>query len=144
MATQQHDPAVDRGGRYRWQDWASLVLGIVLFISPWALGVAFADDAGSTRAAWDAWVLGIAISLVSLAALGRMEFRQDWVNLVLGIWVFIAPWVLVFADHRRGGGIHWLIGALVALIAAYNLVAARRALPGASSAYAGSKPPPKL
>ena len=135
--------------RNRWQDWVNLLLAIWLFISPWVLqfaaGNATAPAAGNdfpaANAAWNAWVLGVIVFLVALSARSRMEFWQEWINLLLGIWIFIAPWVLGFVALSAASWDHWVVGALVFLISVCNIAAARRQhLPQADAAYAGDKP----
>ena len=49
----------------RWQSWLNIVGGIWLFISPWVLGTT--SDAAT---AWNAWIIGAAIFVVALIALG--------------------------------------------------------------------------
>ena len=50
------------------------------------LQFAFTGAAGGTIAAWDAWVLGVVVFLISLSAMGRRFVRgQEWANVVLGI-----------------------------------------------------------
>ena len=53
-----------RGAEKNVQDWISLVCGALLFISPWALGFA-----GDLMAARTAWVGGIVIAVMAIAAL---------------------------------------------------------------------------
>jgi SPW repeat len=138
MATQFYDTG--RPARsHNWQDWANLILAIWLFISPWVLNFAIRYAAGEgaatgttmpmaeSRAAWDAWVLGVIVFLVSLSAIGRMEMWQERVNLVLGIWIFIAPWVLGFTELGKASFDHWVVGALVFLISVCLLAQGRRA-----------------
>jgi hypothetical protein len=152
MATPDYGTPVGAQRSNRWQDWSNLVLAIWLFISPWVLqftagppgGVAAGGAANAAVAAWDAWVLGVIIFLVSLSAIGRMEFWQEWINLLLGIWVFIAPWVLGFVGLSQAAWDHWVVGALVFLIAICNIAVARRRFPETTAAYAGDKPTPKL
>lgn len=135
MATQTFDTAAARVGRANnWQDWANLVLAIWLFISPWVLnfgaGGANAGAGGSATpaadASWNAWVLGVIVFLVALSAIGRMQLWQEWINLVLGIWVFIAPWVLGFAGLGNAAWDHWIVGALVFLISVCILAEVRQ------------------
>jgi hypothetical protein len=127
-------PAWHRSNRA--QDWANLILAIWLFISPWVLqfgagpasasaGAAAAPLAEVSRAAWNAWVLGVIVFLVALSALGRMEAWQEYINMVLGAWIFIAPWVLGFTPLGRASWDHWIVGALVFLIALWSLSAVR-------------------
>lgn len=118
----------------RWQDWANLVLAAWFFISPWVLS--FGSSAATTppkegaaavgavsNAAWNAWVLGVIVFLVALSAIGRMQLWQEWINLLLGAWIFISPWALGFAWGALPAASwdHWIVGALVFLISAWNV-----------------------
>src|SRR5689334_8557814 len=105
MATQQFNSAPPPARANRWQDWANLILAIWLFISPWVLQFARGRPAtapgararGAARRfkgrnpARDGWVLGVIIFLVAVSAVGRMAASQERINLILGIWLFIAP-----------------------------------------------------
>jgi hypothetical protein len=132
MATQYSStPTWQRNSRA--QDWAILILGIWLFISPWALEFAAANtqDAANgplaevTRAAWNAWILGAIVFLVGASAIGRMEAWQEYISMVLGAWIFIAPWVLGFSPLERASWDHWIVGALIFLIALWSLSSPR-------------------
>jgi hypothetical protein len=124
---------VDRGTR--WQDPTNMVLAIWLFISPWVLQFAYtgANGAGSV-AAWDAWVLGVVVFLLSISAIGQRFVRgQEWANAVLGVWIFIAPWVLAFAGGASNAAWdHWIVGALIFLVSVSG-VATTRPLPETST-----------
>lgn len=118
--------------RNRGQDWAILILAIWLFISPWVLQFGSGQQAGTaaslvevSRAAWNAWVLGVIVFLVALSGVGRMDVRQEWIALVLGAWIFVAPWVLGFTALPKASWDHWIDGALIFLIALWTLSAAR-------------------
>ena len=75
----------------RWQDWVMLVLGVWLFLSPFILGY---PDFGST-ASVNSFLFGIIVSALALAALGRPQMWEEWVNLVLGLWLIVAPFALM-------------------------------------------------
>jgi hypothetical protein len=123
-----------------WQNWINLLLGIWLFISPWILqfgtnapsqpvaGANAIDAVGA--AAWNAWISAIAVFIVAATALSRMSFWPERVNVILGIWIFVAPWVLGFAwGVPNANWDHWIVGALVFLIslsAALNIGPERR------------------
>jgi hypothetical protein len=146
MANTQTTSAYYGTGRgIRWQDWANAILAIWLFISPWVL--AFASAGGTTAAgtatsgggtaAWNAWVLGVIVFLVAVSAIGRrFVFSQEWVNLVLGIWIFIAPWVLGFVGHADAAWDHWIVGALIFLVSLSAVLMLR------SAASPPNAPPP--
>lgn len=110
-------PAYDR--TTRWPDGANLILAAWLFISPWVLQFAYTGAPGGSVAAWDAWVLGVVVFVVALSAMGQRFVRgQEWLNLALGVWIFIAPWVLAFAGNSPAAWDHWIVGVLVFLVSA--------------------------
>ena len=112
-----YHPAYDR--TTRWPDGANLILAAWLFISPWVLQFAYTGAPGGTVAAWDAWVLGVVVFVVALSAMGQRFVRgQEWLNLALGVWIFIAPWVLAFAGNSPAAWDHWIVGVLVFLVSA--------------------------
>jgi hypothetical protein len=140
-------------GNVNWQHWVNAVAAVWLFISPWVLQFGSAAPAGGTAAqggaaaaaaapvaasvgsaAWNAWILGVIIFLVALSNLGRMDFRQGWVNLVLGIWVFIAPWVLGFAGIPNAAWDHWIVGIVVFVFSAWLVYSSRTAITAARTA----------
>lgn len=123
-----------------WQDWVNLILAIWLFISPWVLqfgsnvapavvgpqGNAAVPPAAAVvgnpaAAGWNAWILGVVIFLVAASALARLSLWQEWVNLILGIWLFIAPWALGFSNLANAAWDHWIVGVLVFLFALWDL-----------------------
>lgn len=47
-----------------------------------------------------------------------MKRWQDWVNLALGAWLFVSPWVLGFASVYNNAALTaWTLGATVVLLA---------------------------
>lgn len=105
-----------RGRTNNWQDWCNLVLGIWLFISPWAL-----NFAGSQRPSWDAWIVGLIVAVLSIAALTNGQIWEEWINLLLGAWLFISPWVLDLSSNSTVSWNAWIVGILIFLIAASEL-----------------------
>ncbi|NIR58495.1 MAG: SPW repeat protein [Gammaproteobacteria bacterium] len=94
----------------RWQDWVSLIFGIWLFFSPWILG--YADAA---NAAWNAYILGVAVVIFSIAALAQGRVWEEWVDLVLGVWLIIAPFVLGFTAEGAAMWNHIVLGILLVI-----------------------------
>ncbi len=77
----------------RWQDWANLVAGIWVLISPWVLAIT-----SNEAASWNSWVVGAVIFFVALWAVAYpLQMWTEWTNASLGIWLFISPWALGFA-----------------------------------------------
>ena len=77
-----------------WQDSVNVLLGIGLFISPWAL-----NYAAEINAALNAHIVGAVITLLALAALFAFRVWEEWISAVLGAWLIVAPRVLCFSGH---------------------------------------------
>jgi hypothetical protein len=90
-----------------------LVLGLLLFVSPWLF--AFADGA----AAMDAHADGAAIAVVSLAALLAFAEWEEWVVLLAGLWMVLSPFVLGFRHTAMHVSI--AIGLVVSYLALLDL-----------------------
>jgi uncharacterized membrane protein HdeD (DUF308 family) len=99
-----------RGAEKNVQDWISLVCGVLLFVSPWAL-----DFAGDLIAARTAWVGGIVIAVMAIAVLVRFAEWEEWVTLVVGLAVAASPWVLGFAALHHALVVCVVLGLIVAL-----------------------------
>ena len=97
-------------------DVANLVLAALLFLTPWIFG--FASE---SAAAWNAWVSGILIGIVAVAALTSFAEWEEWINLVLGLWVVVSPWVLGFATQTARTWVPVIVGLVVAVLAAVKL-----------------------
>jgi SPW repeat-containing protein len=95
-------------------DVANLILGVALFFSPWIFEFAAGPQTDN------AWVSGIAIGILSIAALAAFAVWEEWLNLVAGLWVIVSPWVLKF-QGTTAMTVHVVIGILVAALAAIEL-----------------------
>jgi SPW repeat len=108
---------------YRWTketfiDFIKLALAALLIFAPWMFGFA-----SSAVASGNAWISGALIGLASVAAIVALADWEEWVSLVLGLWVVISPWVLgyhaAFVSAMRA---NVAIGIAVALFAAAELL----------------------
>jgi hypothetical protein len=95
-------------------DVVNLILGMVLFFSPWAFNL-------SVGAQWQtASVIGIVIAVLSIAALAAFAVWEEWVNLVAGLALIVSPWLLGF-QNSDAMTIDVVIGGLVAVFAAFEV-----------------------
>ena len=104
----------------RWQDWVNLILGVWLFISPWALGFS-----GNATASWNAWIVGIAIVAFAAATVSMPQVWEEVVNIGLGVWLVVSPWALKITGERNAEIDAVIVGLLVIVLAAWS-VALRR------------------
>lgn len=78
----------------RWQDSLNLILGIWLVIAP-IIGLGLMTG----TAAWNSYVIGIAVIVFSGFALTRPEAWKEWINILLALWLVAGPFVLEFATR---------------------------------------------
>jgi hypothetical protein len=100
----------------RWQDQLILVLGLWLIVSPWAL----AYPAGSLQMT-NAIVSGLILAVLSAFELYKTYFWAVVVNLLVGIWVVISPWVLRIADTRTVMWNELIVGIAVVVLALWEM-----------------------
>lgn len=72
----------------QWEDWAGVVLGLWLFVSPWVL------QYPDTTAAQSAFVVGFVLIVTELIALYAFLIWEEWIIAILGAWLVNSPWVL--------------------------------------------------
>ena len=96
------------------KDWVTLVLAICLFISPWIIGFTAA-----MVPAWNAWIVGVLLGALALATLSMFAEWEEWVNLALGLWLIVSPWLLGFAADRNVMITHVILGVLVIAASAW-------------------------
>jgi SPW repeat len=71
-----------------WQDAASLLLGVWLVLSPFALGFA------GTAATWMTIVLGLCVILFALEGFVIPSYLEEWGEILLGLALLAAPWTI--------------------------------------------------
>ena len=91
-------------------------LAAFLFIST----CLFANAQGNARL--DIWISSAAVAVTAMAAILAYANWEEWLNVLLGTWLIMSPWVLGFAHTRAmhfsiGIGIAVTFVALVALLA---------------------------
>ena len=113
--------------------WLQLIIGSWLFVSPWVLGFAaglqtappgMRNSPGATAgdAMWDAWILGGLVIAAALSRIVRLALWQDHAILVMGGWIFAAPWVLGFNQWWPvASWDHWMTGLCLFLISAWAI-----------------------
>jgi len=99
----------------RWKDWAKVLAGAWLFVTPWVLS-------GTTTANWNAWILGAAILVVAIWSLAAPQSTAaEWTNAVFGLWVFLSPWVFGTTAQTDVSWNAWLVGIAVCGLALWAL-----------------------
>jgi len=111
MASARFNPPI------HWEAWCSWLLGIWLCISPGLLQ--FGNEATATYAAVITGVLLICIEIVTVSA---FRLWEEWINVVLGAWLIVAPWFLSFYLNIAATANFVIVGAFVMALALYELL----------------------
>jgi SPW repeat-containing protein len=95
-------------------DVVNLFLGMILFFSPWL----FSISAGAPR--HTASIVGLLIAVLSIAALAAFAVWEEWLNLIAGLSLIVAPWLLSFEDSNAVT-VDVVIGTIVVALAALEI-----------------------
>ena len=110
-------------GLTRYQDGVCLVAGLYALLSP-----LWTDT--DTAAMWSLIVLGALIAVASLAPMaGRTMDSMEYAHAGLGVLLFIAPWVMGYADLTGAAWTSWIVG-VIAFVAGLAAVPAVRHIGG--------------
>jgi uncharacterized membrane protein HdeD (DUF308 family) len=94
----------------RWQDWAAVVIGVLTALSP----IVVRTD---TAALWTLIVFGVLIAAGGLWSLAQPgSVASEYVHAVLGVLLFISPWVFGYADMAGAAWTSWVAGVLTVAV----------------------------
>ena len=105
----------------QWEDWCDWALGILLVLSPWILQ--FHLDTVATRTAV---IVGLLVVFAEVVTLSRFQVWEEWINVVLGAWLAISPFVLRIADPTARAAFV-VFGVAIAALAIYEVIEVMRA-----------------
>ncbi len=92
----------------------NLALGVVLLAAPWL----FSYVRAPARA--DDWVSSLLVIATAGAALLAYAEWEEWVSLILGLWVLASPWLLGFT-HTKAMHVNVVVGFAIAFMSALEL-----------------------
>jgi len=92
----------------RWQDWINVLLGAWLVLSPF-----FGIGGTSDVAALNSYLAGAAVAIFAIAALTRPQMWEEYTNIVLGVWLILAPFVLGFTNQAAPMWNQIIVGILI-------------------------------
>jgi hypothetical protein len=99
-------------------DVVNLLLGSVLFFSPWLFDLS--AGAQWQTASTTASTVGIIIAVLSIAALAAFAVWEEWFILIAGMGLIVSPWLLGF-QNSDAMIIDVVIGLLVTALAGFEL-----------------------
>jgi len=96
----------------RWQDWVAVAAGLYV-----ALSTIWVASAGASVALM--LVLGILLVISGVLNLARPGMvALEWVQGVLGILLFLSPWIGVYATAMGAAWTSWIAGVVSIVVAA--------------------------
>ena len=92
----------------------NLFLAAVLFISPWLFKLT------NSQGRVDIWITSAIIVVLSLAAIIAYRDWEEWINVLMGVWLIASPWLLGF-PHTRAMHLSIGFGVVIVLLALLDL-----------------------
>ena len=101
---------------FKLEDWLGIALGVWMLVSPWALGYS-AESAASMNALF----LGCILIFLELLNLDAHEDLEEKLDIVAGLWLVAAPFLLGFSSAFAAAANAMAVGALTIAFAAWAL-----------------------
>ncbi len=105
-----------------WSGWISMILGIWLFVSPWALRYASHGEP-----LWNNLLLGILVLLVGILVASAGSSGPGWWNKVFGLWLILSPLLLHYTRLEHAMLNNIAVGVLVLIVGLIRSTPSRRA-----------------
>ncbi len=95
-----------------WASSLNVIAGLWLILAPFILG--YSDFA---PAFWNDVIVGVLILASAFAATRTYSPNPSWMNVVLGVWLILAPFMLNYDGYRAALANDLCVGLLVGILA---------------------------
>lgn len=99
-----------------WEDYAGLMLGIVVLLSPWMAG-----QTAHSAAVTSASLTGLALIVVAGLEIMRLYRWHEVATLLMGAWLFLSPFMLGYSQMSPLGPTHILLGSVIGMLASLEM-----------------------
>ena len=114
----------------RLQDWVTLLAGVYTATSPLALSTI--GMTGEGRVVVAMITLGALLVISSIVSLARPNvIAAEWATTLVGVLLFVAPWVVGYTGLTGAAWTSWLVGVLVVVVSLTEVRASNRGSPQA-------------
>jgi SPW repeat len=96
----------------RGSSWVNILLAIWVIVSPFAFSV------HSSKAMWSNVVTGVVVGILALVRWSMHQSGWSWLNLILGIWLVISPFVFFLSGVAMWNNV--IVGIIIAALALTN------------------------
>ena len=106
-------------GRH-FQDWITFIAGVGLLVAAFTLPIPPSTGASSVAVAANFVICGAAAIFLSLAALYAFRQWEEWLDVLLGLWLIASPWALGFTGAQNAFWTALVAGAVIAVMGAWT------------------------
>ena len=99
-----------------WEDYAGLMLGIVVLLSPWVAG-----QTAHSAAVTSASLTGLALIVVAGLEMMRLYRWHEVATLILGASLFLSPFMLGYMAMSPLAPMHMILGGVFILLASLEI-----------------------
>ncbi|WP_062011155.1 SPW repeat protein [Aureimonas sp. AU4] len=85
--------------KQHWQDWITILIGIWLLLTTIFLTFTPQGAGVATATVWNFAACGVVALALGFAALIAFRLWQEWLTMLLGLWLIVSPWVLNDTGH---------------------------------------------
>lgn len=109
---------MDHSGQVKTASGINIVVGIWFLISTWVYGYAAASQA----MVWNYIVVGALIAIFGAIRYATPHSRVgfSWINIVLGVWALLSPWIYSYAGDMPRVWNDVIVGIVVAALAIWS------------------------
>ncbi len=99
-----------------WEDWVSMLLGVVIGLSPW-----LADQQDHQAVMWNAILVGACVLVLAQLEYVSLQRWEEGCEIVLGLWLVASPFTFGYANAGTLRYWHFVLGAAVVVLAVLEL-----------------------
>jgi ABC-type branched-subunit amino acid transport system permease subunit len=99
-----------------WEDWVSMLLGVLIGFSPW-----FAGQQDNPAINWNAVLVGVLVLAFAELEYISLQRWEEAGEMVLGFWLMASPFTFGYAEAGTLRYWHFLFGAMVVVLAILEL-----------------------
>jgi hypothetical protein len=99
-----------------WEDWVGMLLGVLIGFSPWLAG-----EPHDPAVMWNAFLVGVLVLGLAQLEYVSLQRWEEIGEIACGLWLMASPFVFGYADAGALRYWHFILGVVVALIAALEL-----------------------
>ena len=99
-----------------WEDWVGMLIGVLIGFSPW-----LAEQQHDQAVVWNAILVGALVLVLAQLEYVSLQRWEEIGGIACGLWLIASPFTFAYAESGAFRYWHFILGAIVVLIAALEL-----------------------